>query len=109
MITCAEQIDTKIFSFITQLRPRCVLILDEQKGLAAAFPLFVLDGTRRAGRTEALEIRSQQGLGMLTNMVAMETFGIRGERIHEVEVFTFITVPFGTGNGRTPGSCRLYR
>ena len=47
MMTCAQQVDTKAFSFMTKLRPRRVLILDEQKGLASAFPLFVQDGTRR--------------------------------------------------------------
>ena len=108
MMSCAEQVHTKIFSFITQLRPRRVLILDEQKGLVAAFPLFVMDGTRRHNRLEGIDMPPQQGLGMLSNMVTMETFGIRGGRIHEVEVFPFVVVPFGTGDGWTIGSGRIY-
>ena len=86
-----------------------MLILDEQKGLAAAFPLFVQDGTRRydgpyVGIPESPP--KQTGLPMLINMVTMETFGIRGGKIHEVEVFPFVVVPYGTGNGWTIGAGR---
>ena len=109
MMTCAQQVDTKIFSFMTKLRPRRVLILDEQKGLAAAFPLFVQDGTRRYDGPY-IGIKDsppkQTGLPMLINMVTMETFGIRGGKIHEVEVFPFVVVPYGTGNGWTIGAGR---
>jgi hypothetical protein len=40
------------------------------------------------------------------NLVTMETFGIRGGLIHEVEVFPFVTQPYGLGDGWTPGSGR---
>lgn len=33
----------------------------------------------------------------------METFGIRDGKIHEVEVFPFVTLPYGLGNGWTIG------
>ena len=36
---------------------------------------------------------------MVTNLTTMETFGIRGGQIHEVEAFPFVTTPYGTGNG----------
>ena len=107
-MTCAQQVDTKIFSFMTKLRPRRVLILDEQKGLAAAFPLFVQDGTRRYedGYVGIPEAPKPTGLPMLINMTTMETFGIRGGKIHEVEVFPFVVLPYGYGNGWTPGAGR---
>ena len=38
--------------------------------------------------------------------VTMETFGIRGGLIHEVEVFPFVTLSYGLGNGWTEGSGR---
>jgi hypothetical protein len=108
MMTCAQQVDTKIFSFMTKLRPRRVLILDEQKGLASAFPLFVQDGTRRydGGYVGIPEAPKPTGLPMLINMTTMETFGIRGGKIHEVEVFPFVVLPYGYGNGWTPGAGR---
>jgi hypothetical protein len=98
MMTCAEQIDAKLFAFITRIRPRRTLIVDEQKGLVGAFLLFVLDGTRR----DAPEATP----GLLQNMVTMETFAIRNGLIHHVEVFPFVSLPYGLGNGWTPGAGR---
>jgi hypothetical protein len=103
MMTCAAQIDTGVFSFIKKIYPRRVLIVDEQKGLAAAFPLFIEDGTRRPVEIKNLpDMPPQRGLGMILNMVTMETFGIRGGKIHEVEAFPFITFAYGQGDGWTP-------
>ncbi len=99
MLTCTEQIDSKTFAYMKHIRPRRALIVDEQKGLVGAFPLFIHDGTRRGAPENAPP-------GMLQNLVTMETFGIRGGLIHEVEVFPFVTLPYGLGNGWTPGSGR---
>jgi len=99
MLTCREQIDTKIFAYMKHIRPRRALIIDEQKGLVATFPLFVHDGTSRTAKPDAAP-------GMLQNLVTMETFAIRGGLIHHVEVFPFVTLPYGLGNGWTIGSGR---
>jgi hypothetical protein len=99
MLTCKQQIDSKTFAYMKHIRPRRALIVDEQKGLVATFPLFVHDGTRRGAPPDAPP-------GMLQNLVTMETFGIRGGLIHEVEVFPFVTIPYGLGNGWTEGSGR---
>ena len=99
MMTCKQQIDSKTFAYMKHIRPRRALIIDEQKGLVATFPLFVHDGTRRGAPPDAPP-------GMLQNLVTMETFGIRGGLIHEVEVFPFVTIPYGLGNGWTEGSGR---
>ena len=95
MLTCAQQIDTKIFAYMKHIRPRRVLILDEQRGLAGTFPIFVHDGTRRGAAPDAPP-------GMLQNLVTMETFAIRGGLIRHVEAFPFVTLPYGLGNGWTP-------
>ncbi|HEY4709137.1 MAG TPA: hypothetical protein VIH46_03105 [Candidatus Acidoferrales bacterium] len=99
MMTCTQQIDSKTFAYMKHIRPRRALIIDEQKGLVGTFPLFVHDGTRRGAPPDAPP-------GMLQNLVTMETFGIRGGLIHEVEVFPFVTIPYGLGNGWTEGSGR---
>jgi hypothetical protein len=99
MLTCAEQIDTKIFAYMKHIRPRRALIVDEQKGLVGTFPLFVHDGTRRGAAADAPP-------GMIQNLITMETFAIRDGLIHHVEVFPFFTLPYGLGNGWTPGSGR---
>jgi hypothetical protein len=99
MMTCKQQIDSKTFAYMKHIRPRRALIVDEQKGLVATFPLFVHDGTRRGAPPDAPP-------GMLQNLVTVETFGIRDGLIHEVEVFPFVTIPYGLGNGWTEGSGR---
>jgi hypothetical protein len=99
MLTCKEQIDSKTFAYMKHIRPRRALVIDEEKGLVATFPLFVHDGTRRGAPLGAPP-------GMLQNLVTMETFGIRGGLIHEVEAMPFVTIPYGLGNGWTEGSGR---
>ena len=99
MLTCKQQIDSKTFAYMKHIRPRRALIIDEQKGLVATFPLFVHDGTRRGAAPGAPP-------GMLQNLVTMETFSIRGGLIRHVEAFPFVTLPYGLGNGWTIGSGR---
>jgi hypothetical protein len=99
MLTCEEQISSKIFAYMKHIRPRRALIVDEQKQTVGTFPLFVHDGTRRGAPPDAPP-------GMLQNLVTMETFGVRGGQIHHIEVFPFVTIPYGLGNGWTPGSGR---
>jgi len=99
MLTCKQQIDTKTFAYMKHIRPRRALIIDEQKGLVATFPLFVHDGTRRGAAPG-------DPPGMLQNLVTMETFAIRGGLIRHVEAFPFVTLPYGLGNGWTTGSGR---
>jgi hypothetical protein len=99
VMTCEQQISGKTFAYMKHIRPRRALVIDQQKGLVAMYPLFIHDGTRRGAKPE-------DPPGMLQNLVTVETFGIRGGLIHEVEVFPFVTIPYGLGNGWTPGSGR---
>lgn len=98
MMTCSQQIDSKIFGFMKHIRPRHAMIIDQQKGVVTMFVLFVHDGTRR-GTPDAPP-------GMLMNAMIVESFGIRGGKIHEVEAMPFVTIPYGLGDGWTPGSGR---
>jgi len=99
MLTCTQQIDEKTFAYMKRIRPRRALVVDEQKQLVATFPLFIHDGTRRGSKPG-------DPPGMLQNLVTMETFGIRGGLIRHVEAAPFVTLPYGLGNGWTPGSGR---
>jgi hypothetical protein len=103
-MTCAEQVDTGIFAGMKKIWPRR-MVVDEQKGLVAAFPLFIHDGTKRPIAADKLAAM-RGGLGMVINLVTMETFGIRDGQIHEVEAFPFVTVPYGLGDGWTPATGR---
>ena len=99
MLTCKQQIDEKTFAYMKHIRPRRALIIDEQKGLVATFPLFIHDGTRRGAKPG-------DPPGMLQNLVTMETFAVSGGLIRHVEAFPFVTLPYGLGNGWTVGSGR---
>lgn len=99
MLTCSQQIDSKIFAYMKHIRPRRADIIDEQKQIVATFPLFVHDGTRRGAPADAPP-------GMLQNLVTMETFSVREGQIHHVEAAPFVTIPYGLGNGWTAGSGR---
>ena len=109
VMTCEEQVSTRIFSGIKKIWPRRILIVDEQTGVVAAFPLFIHDGTRRPVETVGLPAMPGGGgnrLAMMLNMVTMESFAIRNGKILHVEAFPFITFPYGLGDGWTPGSGR---
>jgi hypothetical protein len=102
-MTCAEQIDTGVFGGIKRIWPRRTLVVDQQKGLVATFPFFVHDGVRHVDtqpRIAGME-RPQNGAGMVTNLTTMETFGIRDGKIHEVEAFPFVLIPYGRNDGWT--------
>ena len=99
MLTCSQQIDSKIFAYMKHIRPRHAIIIDQEKGVATIFCLFVHDGTRRGAAPDAPP-------GMLMNAMIVESFGIRGGKIHEVEAMPFVTIPYGLGDGWTPGSGR---
>jgi hypothetical protein len=97
MLTCEEQINTKMFAYMKRIRPRRALIIDEQKQTVGTFPLFIHDGTSR-------NAKPGDPPGMILNLVTMETFGIRKGLIYHIEAFPFVTLPYGLGNGWTMGS-----
>ena len=106
MLTCEQQISApspqggKTFSYMKHIRPQRALIIDEQKGLVGAcFRCSFTTGPGGAHLRTPLQ-------GCYRTLVTMETFGIRGGLIHEVEVFPFVTLPYGLGNGWTEGSGR---
>jgi hypothetical protein len=50
MMTCEQQISSKTFAYMKHIRPRRALVIDQQKGLVAMYPLFIHDGTRRGAK-----------------------------------------------------------
>ena len=103
-MTCEEQISTGIFVGMKKIGPRR-MVIDEQKGVIAVFPLFVHDGTKRPVPSGSIA-GERPGIAMVLNLVTMETFGIRGGKIHEVEAFPFVTLPYGIGDGWSPATGR---
>lgn len=104
MMSCEQQLSTGIFNFIKRIWPRRVLIVDEQKGLVATFPMFIEDGTKRPVTPN--DYANNKVPGTMLNMVTMETFSIRNNRIRDVEAFPFVTFQYGLGDGWTPARAR---
>lgn len=70
------------------------------RGASSVFGLSLFTMVR-AGRRLRIHLRE-----CFKNLVTVETFGVRDGMIHEVEVFPFVTLPYGLGDGWTPGSGR---
>ena len=95
-LTCTAQVDSQILSFITRLWPRRLGLVDEQKGLVYAFPMF-----QHRGVVHDIKIKGVPGVdvvhmnGGTSNLQAGEIFKIRGGKIHEIEAMG-VSLPYGT-------------
>ena len=85
-LTCTAQINSQIMSFITRLWPRRLGLVDEQKGLVYAFPMFQHRGAVRTIKTKGVPgVDTIQMNGGTSNLQAGEIFKICGGKIHEIE------------------------
>lgn len=96
---CAEQIDSGIFADLWKVWPRRAIVIDEEKGLVAAFPLFIQNGDVRPS-----PLKGYAGVERLTpplpfTTMWLEIFKIHSGKIHEIEAPVFIPLAFGAGNG----------
>jgi hypothetical protein len=84
--TCTEQISTGTFAYITEIKPRRLIVADEQKGLAVGFSMFYHDGSLKVqpikGVLGVTEMPAPQGQ---FNMPAVHFFKIRKGQIYEIE------------------------
>jgi hypothetical protein len=95
-LTCTAQVNSQILSFITRLWPRRLGLVDEEKGLVYAFPMF-----QHRGAVHTIHIKGVPGVdtvqmnGGTSNLQAGEIFKIRGGKIHEIEAMG-TSLPYGT-------------
>jgi hypothetical protein len=100
MLGCKAGIDSGVLSYITRIQPRRPLVVDEQKGLVFAFPMFV-----HKGDVQSLEIKGVPGVDRIpssglgaSNLMAGEIFKIRNSRIYEIEAVG-VLLPYLTPSG----------
>lgn len=100
MLGCKAGIDSGVLSYITRVEPRRVLIVDEQKGLVFAFPMFVHRGDK-----QYIEIKGVPGVDRLptsglaaSNLMAGEIFKIRNLKIYEIEALG-VLLPYMSRTG----------
>jgi hypothetical protein len=100
MLGCRDNINTRTLSYITKIRPRRLVIIDEEKGLVLGFPMFVHRGNVRTIQIVGIPgLESMPMTGLRTSdLEAGEMFKIRGGQIHEIEAMGFI-LPYGSKTG----------
>jgi hypothetical protein len=76
-----------VLSYITRVDPRRPLIVDEQKGLVFAFPMFI-----HRGDVPYIDIKGVEGVDRIpasslgaSNLLAGEIFKIRKSQLFEIE------------------------
>jgi len=97
--TCEGQISAGVFAYITEIKNRRLLIIDEQKGLAVGFSDFYHDSKLKTMKLKGIpgvdSVPAYQGV---FNMPAMHFFKIKKGKIYDIEA-TGLVLPYGTKTG----------
>jgi hypothetical protein len=97
--TCEGQISAGVFAYITEIRNRRLLVVDEQKGLAVGFSNFYHDSKLKTMKLKGIpgvdSVPAYQGV---FNMPAMHLFKIKKGKIYDIEA-TGLVLPYGTKTG----------
>ena len=97
--TCSEQISAGVWAYISEIRNRRLLVIDERKGLAVGFSNFDHDSKLKTMKLKGIQglesVPSYQGL---FNMPAIHFFKIKKNNIYDIEA-TGLVLPYGTKSG----------
>ena len=97
--TCEGQISAGVFAYITEIKNRRLLVVDEQKGLAVGFSDFYHDSKLKTLKLKGIpgvdSVPSYQGV---FNMPAMHFFKIKKGKVYDIEA-TGLVLPYGTKTG----------
>jgi hypothetical protein len=96
---CHDSMNTHGLSYITKIRPRRLIIIDEEKGLVFGFPMFV-----HRGNVRQIRIMGVPGVDTIPmnfgpiDLQAAEVFAIRNGKIHEIEAMGYL-LPYNAKTG----------
>ena len=97
--TCTGQISTGTFAYITEIKPRRLVVADVQKGLAVGFSMFYHDGSLKTMKIKGVpgvtEMPAFQGQ---FNLPAVHFYKIRKGQIYEIEA-NGAGLPYGSPSG----------
>jgi hypothetical protein len=97
--TCEAQISAGVWAYISEIRNRRLLVVDEQKGLAVGFSNLYHDSKLKTMKLKGVpgldSVPSYQGL---FNMPAIHFFKIKKGKIYDIEA-TGLVLPYGTKTG----------
>jgi hypothetical protein len=97
--TCEGQITAGVWAYISEIRNRRLLVIDEQKGLAVGFSNLYHDSKLKTMKLKGVpgvdSVPAYQGT---FNMPAIHFFKIRKGKIYDIEA-TGLVLPYGTKTG----------
>ena len=97
--TCEEQISTGVWAYISEIRNRRLLVIDEQKGLAVGFSNLYHDSLLKTIKLKGVPgVESVPAYQGTFNMPAIHIFKIRKGKIYDIEA-TGLILPYGTKTG----------
>ena len=97
--TCEGQITAGVWGYISEIRNRRLLVIDEQKGLAVGFSNLYHDS-----RLKTMKLNGVPGVDSVPayqgtfNMPAIHFFKIKKGKIYDIEA-TGLVLPYGTKTG----------
>ncbi|MGC2331665.1 MAG: hypothetical protein WA581_09450 [Candidatus Acidiferrales bacterium] len=97
---CAEQFNAQVFTHISKVRERRIMIADVDRGLVAAYVFLDVPGTQRTrelnGRTVA---ELPQSMKPRSNFLGPELFKVQAGQIRLIQAFMLPSEPFGARSG----------
>ena len=99
MLDCEKQLDTHLFEYITPIRPRRYVTVDEQKGLVLGVFMFNTPGTIKSVDVPGVgKVDESAAATRPFSEEVAELFKIKDGKIHDV-VAVMVTLPFGATSG----------
>lgn len=97
--TCEGQISAGVWAYITEIKNRRLLVIDEQKGLAVGFSDFYHDSKLKTMKLKGIPgVKSVPSYQGTFNMPAMHFFKIKKGKIYDIEAIGLV-LPYGTKSG----------
>jgi len=97
--TCEGQITAGVWGYISEIRNRRLLVIDEQKGLAVGFSNFYHDSKLKTMKLNGVPgVESVPAFQGTFNMPAIHFFKIKKGKIYDIEA-TGLVLPYGTKTG----------
>jgi hypothetical protein len=97
--TCEGQITAGVWGYISEIRNRRLLVIDEQKGLAVGFSNLYHDSKLKTMKLNGVPgVDSVPAFQGTFNMPAIHFFKIKKGKIYDIEA-TGLVLPYGTKTG----------
>jgi hypothetical protein len=95
---CADGMNSGVFQVITAIKPRRVLVVDEEKGLTFGVYMFQHKGLNQITMKDGSKRPAPYFVGLPVTMPMAEVFKIVNGNIREVEAVG-VQIPYGLGPG----------